>query len=239
METFPEGFEGFTCGKHCLVQVDQLHHWFVDPYNTPSDSIVVKSVLYGKQTNGAELEFIIIQVEDTNIPGLINYLALNCDVQGPLGRPPMAQNTFQISPDGGIKMLLEEFGLQPCSFLEQISFQSDTPLHLYELATLADVVSKAYFWYSHFNCNSFAGIIWECIRLARPSATHQDNLPQEQGGFSRTRYFPDATRVRKLYKTFTKMLPVVNPELQQRRKVSKLPDLLRVNITYVPRDSWR
>lgn len=168
---------------------------------TPSESIIVKSAWYGKQTASASHEFILIQVEDgssgtNHNENLINYLILDRNVLSQPHKPSkipklgkskkllaqsqlsnqggLAVDTFKISYDGDVERLLADCELHPYRLIEQLRFSSDKPLLFYELVTLAHLVSERYPKYDALDLSGyfFAGLIWETLRQLRPDAIH-------------------------------------------------------------------
>lgn len=191
----------------------------------------MKTAWYGKQTKGAKHEFFLIQVEDIGRPALANYLVLDRDAGNPgqLTRVALmslqtakANDAFRISYDGNCEKLLKDCDLLPYLFLEQISFSSDAPLHLYELATLADIASKRYPLYhlTGSGCYLFAGVIWECMRRARPTATYREKRPQERGKYHWFRYIPNASDTQETHDAFLVKLSEVDSLIQIRKKVN-------------------
>ncbi|KAF8601968.1 hypothetical protein BDV93DRAFT_557948 [Ceratobasidium sp. AG-I] len=226
-EIFPGGFDKHfgqcssisRSAKTYEASPQCLYMSLIERHNpeTPLESIIVKSAWYGKQTKGAQHEFIVVQVEDKNIQGLTNYLVLDRNVDAEeqnrtvLGSSSTirAKDTFRISYDGDIDKLLKHCRIKRHRFLEKLSFPSDMPLHLYELVTLADVVSERYPNYRLIDssCYLFAGAIWECMRLICPSVIRDNNLEGERGRFHWIRYVPSASEIYGSHQAFQTRLP--------------------------------
>lgn len=198
---------------HSMFSTEQLYYSLIerdDPY-TNTESIIIKTAWYGKQTKSPRHEFIILEVEDIAIPGLVNYLTLDRNAETHHGQSATlslaaslsihANDSFKISYDGNVKRLLKECRLTPHKYLEALWFQPDTPLYLYELVTLAKFVNFRYPDYQVLDssCYLFAGVVWECLRLMRPSATYQDALASRRGQCLCIRYIPDASAIQEAY----------------------------------------
>jgi hypothetical protein len=235
-DIFPGGFDarfGVSSsssrhGSHFSSKPEQLYHSLVERYDpeTPIEDIIVKSAWYGKQTNKtAQHEFIVVQVEDTRINGLFNYLVLDRNAENYRGpsssSSSRANDAFKVSYDGDIKKLLEECQLMPYKYLESLSFPSDEPLHFYELVTLADVVSNRYPDYQVFDssCYLFAGLVWECMRRMRPTAEYKDALARKRGKCRWLRYVPSDSAREETHKEIQDTLPMVESCLEGRRNV--------------------
>lgn len=218
-DIFPSGFdERFGQGSsitsyskgsrrpHFSCQPEQLLYSLIDRYDPqlPMESIVVKAAWYGKQTSSARHEFIVVQVEDLGIPGLVNYLILDRNVQPHTdpskvvsSRPANANDTFKISYDGDLEKLIEDAQLTPYKYLEELLFPPSSRLHLYELVALANIVSRRYDEYNllYSSCYLFAGLIWECMHQMCPSASYREALARNRGKCRWFRYTPsDSTR---------------------------------------------
>ncbi|KAF8601964.1 hypothetical protein BDV93DRAFT_557945 [Ceratobasidium sp. AG-I] len=244
-DIFPAGFDekfslGATSSKyasssrkggHFSSKPEQLYYSLVERYDptTPMESIMVKSAWYGKQTKKAQHEFIVIQVEDIDMPGLINYLVLDRNAENYEGaskalststsQAAVAIDTFKVSYDGDIKRLLDECRLTPYKFLEELSFPSNTPLHLYEVVTLADTVSKRYPDYRLLDssCYLYAAAIWECMHLMCPSAIYRDALAKKRGKCNWYRYIPSRAVTQETFEEIGVKLPEIKWDLWERR----------------------
>jgi hypothetical protein len=234
---FPGGFDAqlgiassISCnGSHFLNKTEQMYYMLIECHDPdkPIESITVKSAWYGKQTRAAEHEFILVQFEDTDL-GITNYLVLDRNVsnhQGSLktsSQTTKAVDTFKVSFDGNLKKLLQECDLMPYKFLESLSFPSDEPLRLYELVTLAKVVSGQYPDYHVLDssCYLYSGVIWECMRLMRPSAVYKDALAKKRGKCRWLRYRPNSSVTLEAHREIDAQLPGIKGKLEERRNVS-------------------
>lgn len=223
---------------HFVFKPEQLYYSLVerrDP-DTRTDSIVVRSAWYGKQTNSANHEFLLFQVEDIHVPGLVNYLILDRDAGSHqkksktlfLSSSQMipANDSFKVSYDGNSKTLLRECQLSPNRFLEHLAFPSDKPLYFYELVTLANVVSHQYPKYETINssCYFFAGIVWECLRLLRPSAHYEGDLAWERGKCRWVRFIPSELARQEAYHEICERLRAIEQLFLDRRTYIPLAD---------------
>lgn len=93
-DVFPPGLDNISLrightGSHYTLKPEQLYYSLVErsDSNTHTASIIVKSAWYCKQKRSAEHEFILIEVEDTAVDGLSNYLVLDRNLGEPLHRP--------------------------------------------------------------------------------------------------------------------------------------------------------
>ncbi|KAF8596189.1 kinase-like protein [Ceratobasidium sp. AG-I] len=222
-EIFSGGLEESRSQSHCFsASVEQLYYSLVERHDSeePPESIVIKTAWYGKQTDRERHEFIMVQVEDMSTPARMNYLVLdrNADNQRHSWRASASKDTFYISYNGDVEKLYEVIGLAPYKYLEEISFQPDTPLHLYELVTLANAVSRRYPEYRNLNSSYlFVGIIWECMRLARPSAGYKEALAKIRGKSGSSQYVPSASKIQETYQEFVEKLRAIDSELQKRK----------------------
>lgn len=244
--------------QQCTYNPKQLYDALVEDYhpNKHAEFTIVTSAWYGKRTVSAEHEFILIEVEDTAIDGLKNYLVLERD-PGDTSHAPSgiiahtraafqgtrANDTFKVSYDGNMEELLATCELESCIYLEQLEFDSDEPLLLYKLATLADIVSKRYPYY-HFvfsNCYLFAGLVWECMRKMCPRAIHRDFLVEKRGKYGTFPCASIAFKVGKVYNIIRDKIPEVESILKEKRAVSSLK--LLIMLTYLNKVlcyvSWR
>ncbi|QRV95249.1 hypothetical protein RhiJN_23267 [Ceratobasidium sp. AG-Ba] len=214
VDVFPPGFDSTssTSRGHYRFAPEQFYRMFTTCYDPEHhvESTLVTSVWYGKQKKGARHEFILVVVEDTQVHGLKNFIVLdrntseastNKTKKGSQGQsayhssncPSIALDAFRVSYNGNEKQLLEECELFPSQYLENIIFSSETPLFLYELATLVHIVAEKGPDYrvATRNCYWFAGLIWECLRFLRPSGTCDNRFTKERGRFSVLRYTPE------------------------------------------------
>jgi hypothetical protein len=236
-DIFPGGFDSkfgtsssiSRNGSHFSTKPEQLYYSLIERYDpeTPTESIIVKSAWYGKQTKSAQHEFIVVQVEDMRIEGLINYLVLDRNAENYRGPSTAsshitkANDAFRVSYDGDIKRLLDECQLLPYRFLEKLSFPSNVPLRLYELVTLADIVSSRYQNYEVLDssCYLFAGVIWDCMRLMRPSADYEGALAEKRGKCRWFRYIPNNSEMLETYGEIKAILPKIERGLEARSNV--------------------
>ncbi|KAB5589357.1 hypothetical protein CTheo_7195 [Ceratobasidium theobromae] len=182
---------------------EQLYRLFTDNYNHNKhvEHTIVKNAWYCKQEKSVKHEFILIEVEDTLMPNPTNFIILDRNKgerrqsSWPTSFLPSvlrtgAKDEFRVSYDGNVKRLLHDCKLESHEYLEQIMFDPDHPLPLYELVTLAHHVSEQHPRYNAMdaNCYWFAGIIWECLIKMRPSAQHINPSPNKRGQFVWIRY---------------------------------------------------
>jgi hypothetical protein len=237
-DIFPPGIDSATnqTGIHYTLKLEQLYYSLTEPYdpNMHVESVVVKSAWYSKQTRSAEHEFILIQVEDTAVEGLTNFLVLDRNFgersHGPLGKisrswaSSQATTTidaFRVSYDGDVKQLLDECQLSPHTYLEQLQFQSEAPLHLYQLVTLACIVSGRYPLHRAVNSSRylFIGLVWECMRRMRPDAIYDDVQAKKRGRFGWTRSTPSPSELKEIDESIQEQLTHVELELEKKRAV--------------------
>ncbi|KAF8601957.1 hypothetical protein BDV93DRAFT_557939 [Ceratobasidium sp. AG-I] len=240
-EIFPPGFDaqfgldpsssGYMSHRgHFSSPPGQLYYLLVERYDpaTHMESIIVKSVWYGKMTKSVEHEFLVIQVEDIDVPGLINYLILDRNAE-PSMRPQRdflfrtiaVLDTFAISYDGSLEKLLQVCQLKPYIYLEELLFPSDSRLHLYELVTLARVVSNRYPDYRLLRASyMFAGLIWECMHLMRPFAGYRVMSAGKRGKGLWTRYTPSESNRQEIYEAVQSKLSMI--EIKPRGDIKEL-----------------
>jgi hypothetical protein len=237
-DIFPPGIDSASnqTGSHYNLKLEQLYYSLIERYNpnTHVETVVVKSAWYGKQTRSAEHEFILIQVEDTAVEGLTNYLVLDRNVggrsHGTLGKisrswtssqATMTIDTFRVSYDGDVKQLLEQCQLIPYKAMEQLQFESEAPLRLYELVTLACVVSSRYPLHRAVYPSRylFVGLVWECMHRLRPNAIHEDVQAKQRGRFSWIRSTPNAAEMEEIDASIQEQLAHVELELEDQRAV--------------------
>ncbi|KAG8714155.1 hypothetical protein FRC11_009589 [Ceratobasidium sp. 423] len=246
LDLFPPGFDinsrSISSRGHYHFATEQLYQRLTDEYLPEKhiESTLVKSVWYGKQRKSARHEFILIEVEDTQAE-LKNYIVLDRNLNealAPIGRETLpakissssrscrgaALDAFKVSYDGIEKQLLRECQLWPRDYLEKIEFGRTEPLFLYELVTLVHVVSEKSPNYAmaYRNCYWFAGIIWECMRHLRPTASYDDRLSKKRGKFSILRYTPEVQERDEICDGFKKEILKVEERLSKSRKVSCL-----------------
>ncbi|KAH7338624.1 hypothetical protein B0J17DRAFT_657877 [Rhizoctonia solani] len=241
-DVFPPGVGSVSANRrlpgrsHYTLAPDQLYRTLTS-YEPGKhvESIVVKSAWYGKQSRLARQEFIVIQVEDTAIKGLTNYIALDRSTSTPSsvfsGLLPhsrlrfhgeMARDAFKVAYDGVEEHLLHECNLDPHKRLEQLEFHADEPLLLYQLSTLVYLISEQYPEYGIADINGswFARLIWECMRKMRPRATvtHYDQAVRKRGKLGWVCAMPDSTDVTEICQAFDQRTETLELELSERKK---------------------
>jgi hypothetical protein len=258
-DIFPPGFDSTSVSRgHYNFASEQLYRRLTHEYHPEKhiDSTIVKSVWYGKQKKAAEHEFLLIKVEDT-IANLSNYIVLdrNLDEKAALtpadcgeaigvsvggkGLPNpsrscrgVALDAFRVSYDGIEKRLLQECLLTPREYLEKIDFSIEEPLYLYQLVTLANVVSTKgpYYAVVSKNCYWFAGLIWECLRHLHPNAVHDGRLSNKRGKITalRVRYIPEERHRDEACEAFKQDMALVEERLSKSRKVCCL-NIAKIN----------
>lgn len=251
-EIFPPGFDTASsragnAGSHYKLKLEQLYYSLVERYdcNMRVRSLVVKSAWYCKQTRSSEHEFILIQVEDKAIEGLSNFLVVDRNFGEPSHRPlgiisrswvsfqtKSTVDTFRVSYDGNMKQLIEECQLNPYEHVEQLHFHSETPLHLYELVTLACIVSGRYPVQPTFDpgCCIFVGLVWDFMRRMRPSAACSNALAKKRGRFIWVPSPPSTSQTEAVYESVQEQLTLVEIEFKSQRAVC----LIRQPALYCP-----
>jgi hypothetical protein len=234
---FPAGFDiisrSSSGSSHYSLTPEQLSNALVDSSPVAhSESIIVKSAWYGKQTDGAGHEFIVIQVEDTTVSGLINYMVLDRNILNQRGkfmkliRGGNPIDAFRISHNGDLVRLLSDCDLDSHKFLERLTFPSDKPLFLYELVTLAKVVSGQHSRYLviESNCFVFAGLIWESLCRIWTFANREisNALEKERGRYGWLRYTLDESQVMEVCKKTLEAIPHAKSRLVDRDAVSSI-----------------
>lgn len=240
-DVFPPGVpsassRGSHTGSHYTLKLEQLYYSLVERYdsNKHADSIIVKNAWYSRQTRAAEREFIVIQVEDIGIDGLSNYLVLDRNAgelsRRPLGlisrslafsQAPTTVDAFRVSYDADVKRLLEECQLDPYKCTEQLQFDPGMPLRLYELVTVACVVSDQNPFHRTLDSdfNQFVGLVWECMRRIQPVATYSIDKSKKRGLFGRVHSVPSRAQIDELYQLVQQKLNLVELELEILRTV--------------------
>ncbi|KAB5589358.1 hypothetical protein CTheo_7196 [Ceratobasidium theobromae] len=199
------------------LKPDQLYRTLTDNYrsNNHVEHTIVKSAWFCKQEKSVGHEFIIVEVEDTLLPNgmLTNYLVLDRNKGAPqhssLGSTSKlvpkflrsaARDAFRVSHDGNLERLVKDCQLDSYEYLEQIKFERDRPLMLYELATLTHRISDLHPRYTFMdaNCFWFAGLIWDCMIKMRPDANHVIAKPNKRGKFGLIRYKKNVIQVKRM-----------------------------------------
>ncbi|KAF8601959.1 hypothetical protein BDV93DRAFT_524358 [Ceratobasidium sp. AG-I] len=234
-------FTSTSCRRaHFTSTPEQLYHSLVERYDpkTPVESIIVKSAWYGKQTRSAHHEFLVIHVEDIMIPELSNYLVLERNAESNQGfsktaslvssDTTIAKDTFQVAYDGDIDKLLKECKLKPFDYLEGLTFKSNAPLRLYELITLADIVSKRHPVYRvvDSSCYLYAAVIWDCMRRMRPEAAVSGGPVKNKGRCYGFRFIPDAPVVQDIYEANQLKLQTIELRFRQTRMDSNVEEVV-------------
>ncbi|KAB5589359.1 hypothetical protein CTheo_7197 [Ceratobasidium theobromae] len=239
---FP-GFESnstsCTRGGVTTVRTEQLFRTLTEDYhrNKHVEHTIVKSAWYCKQERSVGHEFIILQVEDTLLPNgmLTNYVVLD-RCKGVPQRPRFfsklvprflrvaAMDIFRVSNDGNLVRLVEGCDLAPYKYLEQITFESNKPLRLYELATLASHVSDLHPKYNVTDTNSywFAGLIWECMIKMRTSAKYINATPNKRGRIRWIRYTQNPIQVKRVCKQVREHISKVRKNLPTQEADSRI-----------------
>lgn len=244
-DIFPGGFEEGSCqcsstgqwssasrnSSHFSYNPEQLYYSLVERYDldTSTECIVVTNASYRKHNKTPPHEFIVLQVEDLTIPGLINYLVVDRTAENHQGQSKTislaasqalhASDTFKVSYDGDIKKLLKECRLTPDKSLEEISFLPEKPLRLYELVTLSKVVSYRYPKYEVFDASYlFIEVIWESLRLMRPSAVYLGDLAARRGKYPSIRRVPSKSEIQDVCLETGARLREIQSVLQNRRQ---------------------
>lgn len=219
-QIFPDGFDqDGKSPKHLpyAFAPDQLHQLLTGRYDPDEhvESIVVRSAHFGKERKSAQHEFIMFEVEDTQVTGLINYIILdrnNSDTRAirVLSNsivPPHigAKDEFRVSHNGNQKQLLKACDLDPDSMMEKIEFGNNEPLLFYQVVTLAKIASARRQQYQpvNANCYWFAGLVWDCIGLMRPNAIHSTIEKRLRGVFHKVPLQRDVTDRKELASTYT------------------------------------
>lgn len=237
---FPPGFdsESSSNSRPFTFTPEQFYIVLVDNYvpDNHVESITVKSAWFGKQRRSAEHEFILIQVEDTRAEELTNYLVLDRNTSETRAAPTrmeqfqtlfqetLANDAFKVSYDGDLNRFLSLCQLESHRFLEQLQFHSEEPLLLYELITLADIVSKRFPNYQAIEsgCYFYAGVIWECMRKMCPGATYDDRLAGRRGTFGWVRFTPRESHIEEACRALREKLPDIQSKIEEMRTVGSL-----------------
>lgn len=230
IDIFPPGFDARSstssyCSRgHYTYDPERLLRILTENYHRNKDVeyTVVKSAWYGKQERSARHEFILLEVEDTAIQGLTNYLVIDRNVARDTSQAPpppprapfhlelssssytTANDSFKVSYDGNLEQLLYECQLSPCKWLEQIRFDQNEKMPLYQLAVAVHHISSQHPLYNPVdsNCYWFTSLIWECVRQLRPSATRIKEAAKKRGRIGRLpiRYIPNPLQVMLVHK---------------------------------------
>lgn len=236
-DVFPIGLDGSsTSTRKSTFTIEPFHLYNTFTLNRGNPHVaqtVVKSAWYGKQTRSARHEFIVVLVEDLAITGLQNCMVIDRNRGGtPAGVPNYAAassstkafDSFKVSYNGDLKQLLSESQLTPHHILERISFQTIEPLPLLNLVALVNHISDQHPRYHPVdaNCYWFTGLIWECIRQMRPTATHQVHLQGRKGQFACVRSIPNSLQVQNVLRQVQMSIKNYNSEHPQSPNVSVL-----------------
>lgn len=167
------------------AEVEQLCRILIGNHrsHTPEHAapFVVRSISFGKKQSALQHEFILIEVEDTGVPGLRNYLILDRLPGKNLMPTARANDQFRISRDGNWLKLLDQCGFDPYDILERITPPAERPIPLYPLILLANAVSARRKRYDirKASCYWFAGLIWECTLEMYPEVHHMHMPPKK------------------------------------------------------------
>ncbi|CAE6452114.1 unnamed protein product [Rhizoctonia solani] len=239
-DIFPPGFDGkhnITRGHYTLAP-GQLYRSLTNS-NEPDhhvESIIVKTAWYAKGTKHYKQEFILMQVQDREMPDLENYLILDRSDSTPSssfsGIIPdfrmrahglVARDAFRIAYDGGKDQLLHECHLSSHKQLEQLDFQSGKPLYLYQLATLVFLTSERYPDLPAAGMNHcwFTRLIWECLGKERPIAKRTPpNSPERKWEkIDRAHNTPSSEQITNACREFQQRVNTVDAVLAQRKKM--------------------
>ncbi|CAE6500865.1 unnamed protein product [Rhizoctonia solani] len=128
-------------------------------------------------------------------------------------------DVFRISCDGDEDQLMIDCKLKPRVYLQKLELTSEEPLFLYQLATLAFVVSRDYPTYSAdvHNCYFFAGLMWVGIRKFCPKAVVTNRHGELKGKLGPLLYVIDEDEINMVYKAFQAQVGIINSKLAQGR----------------------
>ncbi|CAE6500861.1 unnamed protein product [Rhizoctonia solani] len=234
VDLFP--WTSLSSASNSSIAPSQLFLGLTDHYDpeTHVESIIIKSVWYGKRQEGARHEFLLIEIEDTATQ-MQNFLVLdrNNTESANLGEGGLIAglglgsrafkgvtlDAFRISRDGIEDQLMIDCKLKPRLYLQKLELVPEEPMYLYQLATLALVVSQDYPTYSADlrNCYFFAGLVWAGIRKFCPKAKVTNRRGDLQGRFGPLIYNISENETNKIYQAFQAKVDIVNSKLAQGR----------------------
>jgi hypothetical protein len=249
-DVFPPGFDKVSTAVsgrgHYTLSPGQLNQTLTSCYGPEKhiESIVVKAAWYGKQSRLAKQEFILVQVNDLAIHSLTNYIVIHRSTSTPSSvfsgliphsrlrfQGEMARDSFKIAYNGDKDQLLRECSLIPSKYLAKLEFSSDHPLLLYQLSTLAHVISERHPQYriADINGSGFAALVWNCIHKICPQSiyTSLDQGTQKRGKHSWVHSTPGPAEVTEMCQSFHKEISAVEVELSNQRTVSSSQFALR------------
>ncbi|KAF8593896.1 hypothetical protein BDV93DRAFT_581942 [Ceratobasidium sp. AG-I] len=189
---FPFGLGSYTESKeapdhplqYTLVQLKFLLQRSIREEDD-TERIYVASAEYCKRLDHVKHEFLLLEVRDTWIPQISNYVVLERTVDlssgaiaaastsSSSGSP--AQDRLRVCSYGEKHLLTKQCGLRPYDVLERLEQPSpsvSTPLLLRDVLILALETSKSRHMYHLITaqCYWFASCIWECMLKLRPEA---------------------------------------------------------------------
>ncbi|KAH7338615.1 hypothetical protein B0J17DRAFT_385391 [Rhizoctonia solani] len=151
-QIFPAGFDSTSSSSSTQrpfysFTPEQLYDMLTSGYVREHhvEDITVKSASYCKKNTAPKHEFIILEVEDKQSPGLKNFIALDRNngesptrqkglaVISSSSQSLVAKDEFRVSYDGNKTRLLAQCDLRDHETLETLVFKPDDPLLLYQL----------------------------------------------------------------------------------------------------------
>ncbi|CAE6536457.1 unnamed protein product [Rhizoctonia solani] len=237
IDLFPWTSSTSSNASHSSLTPSQLFLGLTDHYDpeTHVESIIVKTIWYGKRQGGARHEFLLIDIEDSATQ-MQNFLVLdrnntesaNLGDRGVLGGLGLGSrafkgvtlDAFRISRDGSEDQLMTDCNLKPRVYLQKLEIAPEQPLYLYQLATLALIVSRDHPTYSAdlHNCYFFAGLIWAAIQKFRPKAELTNRLGGQRGRFGPLLYVLSEEEINGIYTAFDERLKTVESNLAKTRR---------------------
>ncbi|QRV89312.1 hypothetical protein RhiJN_17330 [Ceratobasidium sp. AG-Ba] len=228
LDIFPPGFDSRGPSQSSYRSVpytftpEQLYYRLTHDYGSKAESVLVKSVWYGKKMTVMRHEFILVEVEDTNA-GVVNFIVLdrNKEAAGAVIGNAVS-DAFRVSHNGIEMELLEQCLLLPRQYAEKLEFDRVAePMYLYELVTLVNVLSQTG---DTFNLGSrdsywFSGLLWVCLRQIRPDGVHTNYRPKLRGRFGLLRHTPDKGEKEKCCNAFYEDIVKVEERLKHSRQM--------------------
>lgn len=176
----------------------------------------------------------MLQVGDTKIPNLDNFIALDRNQGTPTSSSNVsassrsnASDAFRVSYDGDLHRFLRECQLTDYLKLEQIHFQANEPLLLLDLVTLVAHISEHHPIYSPVdtNCYWYTGLVWECMRKMRPKASHVVHVEGQKGRIAFARVIPNPVQVWSILREVQITMPLLSAETPADPNVSVLENI--------------
>ncbi|KAJ1302463.1 hypothetical protein OPQ81_002781 [Rhizoctonia solani] len=240
-QIFPAGFDSISSSScshnHYSLDLDQLLDALIGSYSPHNhvEAILVKNLWYGKETKSVEHEFIIVEVEDMEGKNLKNFMILDRNNGEPTessvrgisqisSSGTVAKDQFRIAYDGDKKKLLQQCNLSDHIILEQIQFSPGQKFKLYQLATIASVVSERHTAYNVIsaNCYWFAGLTWECVLEMYPQVQHEllaNSKKRKRGSYSvLSRQKVDPEQRKSAYRVAKEKQMVVEADLVKQKR---------------------